>query len=187
MTHAHSARLVALARRRGVLRAADRNGYGIPRADLTRLVAGGVLGRSSRGVYVLAGAEVTESHGLAEASRRVPHGVVCLLSALQFHGLTTQAPVEVWLAVDRKARLPKEDYPPLRVAGRHAGGGHPGPVRRGSARRAGERSAPGLPLRPACGRLERVRNRAATPPPKRVEPAVGGGCGAGRPAVHSPP
>jgi predicted transcriptional regulator of viral defense system len=115
MTDSHSNRLRNLARRLGVVRAIDLNEHGIPRVYLTRLVANGVLERSSRGVYVLAGAETSEHHSLAEVSRRVPHGVVCLLSALQFHGLTTQAPFEVWLAIDRKARLPKMDYPPLRV------------------------------------------------------------------------
>jgi len=115
MAESHSNRLIGLARRLGVLRAADLTGHGIPRVYLTRLVADGVFERSSRGVYVLAGAEITENHSLAEACRRVPHGIVCLLSALQFHGLTTQSPFEVWLAIDRKARRPKVDYPPLRV------------------------------------------------------------------------
>lgn len=108
-------RLLELARRLGVLRSADLSEHGIPRIYLTRLVAAGVLDRSSRGVYILSDADVTEHHSLAEACRRVPHGVVCLLSALQFHGLTTQSPFEVWLAIDRKARLPKVDYPPLRI------------------------------------------------------------------------
>lgn len=110
----HASRLIELVRRRGVLRAADLKEDSIPRIYLTRLVADGVLERPSRGLYVLAGANVTENHSLAEACRRVPHGVVCLLSALQFHGLTTQLPFEVWLAIDRKSRLPKVDYPPLR-------------------------------------------------------------------------
>ena len=62
----------------------------------------GALGRlwgpnPERGLYVLADARPTERHSLAEACKRVPHGVVCLLSALQFHGLTTQAPFEVWM------------------------------------------------------------------------------------------
>lgn len=108
-------RLLELVRRRGILRASDLAEPGIPRTYLTRLVAEGVLERSSRGIYVVAGADVTENHGLAEACRRVPHGVVCLLSALQFHDLTTQFPFEVWLAIDRKARLPKVDHPPLRI------------------------------------------------------------------------
>jgi predicted transcriptional regulator of viral defense system len=62
-----------------------------------------------------AGLKPTINHSLAEACKRIPHGVVCLLSALQFHKLTTQAPFEVWLAIGEKARLPKMDYPPLRV------------------------------------------------------------------------
>lgn len=115
MGRTQSDRLVALARRLGVLRAVDLEEHDIPRVYLTRLVAEGVLERPSRGVYVLADAEVTENHSLAEACRRVPHGVVCLLSALRFHGLTTQSPFEVWLAIDRKARRPKVDYPPLRI------------------------------------------------------------------------
>ena len=111
----HTDRLLALGRRLGVLRAGDLADHAIPRTYLTRLVQSGALERSSRGVYVVAGTEITENHSLAEVARRVPHGVVCLLSALQFHGLTTQLPHEVWLAIDRKARLPKVDYPQLRV------------------------------------------------------------------------
>jgi predicted transcriptional regulator of viral defense system len=111
----HSHRLIELARQQGVLRAVDLEEQAIPRVYLTRLVADGVLERPSRGIYILAGADVTENHSLAEAGRRVPHGVVCLLSALQFHGLTTQFPFEVWLAIDRKARLPKVESPPLRI------------------------------------------------------------------------
>lgn len=111
----YTQRLIDLTRRHGVLRAGDLKEHGIPRVYLTRLVGDGVLERSSRGVYVLSEAEVTENHSLAEACRRIPHGVICLLSALRFHGLTTQSPFEVWLAIDRKARLPKVDYPPLRV------------------------------------------------------------------------
>lgn len=52
---------------------------------------------------------------LAEAARRVPRGVICLLSALTYHELTTQAPFEVWLAIDNKARAPSLEYPPLRL------------------------------------------------------------------------
>jgi len=50
-----------------------------------------------------------------EACKRAPRGVVCLLSALQFHALTTQAPFEVWMALGEKAWLPRVDYPPLRI------------------------------------------------------------------------
>jgi predicted transcriptional regulator of viral defense system len=110
-----SHKLLELIRRRGVVRPRDLDSHGIPRIYLLRLHRQGVLDRPSRGVYVLADAEPTEHHSLAEACKRVPHGVVCLLSALRFHGLTTQAPFEVWLAIDRKARLPKVEHPPLHL------------------------------------------------------------------------
>ena len=115
-------RLLALVRRLGVVRPRDLAGRGVPRTTLAKLVAEGVLDRPSRGVYVLAGADVTEHHDLAQVCKRVPHGVVCLLSALRFHRLTTQAPHEVWFGIDRKARLPKLDHPPLRVV-RFSGAG----------------------------------------------------------------
>ena len=119
---ATTTRLLALVRRLGVVRPRDLAGRGVPRTTLAKLVAEGVLERRSRGVYVLADADVTEHHDLAQVCKRVPHGVVCLLSALRFHRLTTQAPHEVWLGIDRKARLPKLDHPPLRVV-RFSGAG----------------------------------------------------------------
>ena len=61
------------------------------------------------------GREVSAHGSLAEVARRVPKGVVCLLSALRFHGLTTQAPFEVWLAIENKSLAPKLDFPPLRI------------------------------------------------------------------------
>jgi len=68
-----------------------------------------------RGMYRLSGASITEHHSLAMAAARVPRGVVCLLSALRYHELTTQAPFEVWLAIGNKARAPTVDDPPLRI------------------------------------------------------------------------
>jgi predicted transcriptional regulator of viral defense system len=107
--------VLALVRRYGVLRPRDLAAHGIPREYLIRLHQQGVLERPTRGLYVLADADPGEHQGLVEACKRVPHGVVCLLSALRFHGLTTQAPFEVWLAIDAKARLPKVAYLPLRI------------------------------------------------------------------------
>jgi predicted transcriptional regulator of viral defense system len=75
----------------------------------------GEIERVSRGKYRRTGAEVTENHGLALAAASVPKGVVCLLSALRFHDVTTQNPFEVWLAIERRSRAPKLGYPPLRV------------------------------------------------------------------------
>jgi predicted transcriptional regulator of viral defense system len=115
MTQTKGDKLLALVRRQGVVRARDLAARGIPRIYLARLQRAGLLDRPSRGMYILTGTEPTEHHSLVTACKRVPHGVVCLLSALRFHGLTTQAPFEVWLAIDRKGRLPRVDYPPLRI------------------------------------------------------------------------
>lgn len=98
-----------------MLRPRDLDALGIRREYLHRLHQRGVLERIARGLYALPGAEVTEHHSLAEVSKLVPRGVVCLLSALRFHGLTTQLSAEVWIAVDRKSRRPKDRYLPLRV------------------------------------------------------------------------
>jgi predicted transcriptional regulator of viral defense system len=76
--------MLALVHRLAVVRARDLVGQDVPRAILARLVAEGVLDRPSRGMYVLAYADITESHDLAQACKWVPHGVVCLLSALRF-------------------------------------------------------------------------------------------------------
>lgn len=89
---------------------------GIPRIVLSRAVRNGQLQRLSRGLYGLASHPLQSAHAtLAEVSLRVPHGVICLLSALRFHELTTQAPFQVWLAIDGKAARPRLDYPPLRI------------------------------------------------------------------------
>jgi predicted transcriptional regulator of viral defense system len=103
-----------LVRKSGVLRPRDLASRAIPREYLRRLHEKGLLHRPGRGLYVVANSRPTQHHSLAEASKRIPKGVVCLLSALQFHGLTTQAPFEIWLAIDAKARLPRVDYPPIR-------------------------------------------------------------------------
>src|SRR4030042_3653451 len=108
-------RVLDLARQAGVLRPRDLDAEGIPAGYLRRLLAEGLLERPGWGIYVAADLKPTPNHGLAEACKRVPHGVVCLLSALQFHELTTQAPFEVWLAIDEKSRLPKGGYPAPRI------------------------------------------------------------------------
>ena len=107
-------------RRARVLRPRDVEALGISRTYLNKLHAEGVLDRPGRGLYVLQDDEPTEHRSLVEACCRVPRGVVCLLSALRFHELTTEAPFEVWLAIDEKARLPQLDAPPLRI-GRFSG------------------------------------------------------------------
>jgi len=99
----------------GVFRARDAQMVGVSRVALARLTVAGRLEHLGRGLYAHVDAKVTEHHTMVEASVRVPAGVVCLLSALRFHKLTTQSPHEVWMAIDVKARKPKADWPPLRI------------------------------------------------------------------------
>ncbi len=102
-------------RRHGVVRPRDLAAHGISRAHLARLMRRGLIQRLGRGLYAAPDAELTEHHSLAEAGKRVPAGVICLLSALRFHGLTTQNPFEVWIAIGHKAWRPKRAEPPLRL------------------------------------------------------------------------
>jgi predicted transcriptional regulator of viral defense system len=103
-------------RRLGIVRAAELEAHGIPRGQLYRLVRKGLVARRARGLYVASKHAITAEHTLAQVAKRVPGGVFCLLTALRFHELTTQAPAEVWIALPEKARKPTLDYPRLRVA-----------------------------------------------------------------------
>ena len=108
-------KLIHAALSQGLVRPNDLGSLGIPRVSLTRAVRRGQLERIGRGLYCLPGRSVSAHSTLAEVARRVPKGLVCLLSALRFHGLTTQAPFEVWLAIENKSATPRFDYPPLRL------------------------------------------------------------------------
>lgn len=108
-------RVAALARKAGVLRPRDLAPHAIPRHYLRTAEEQGLIQRASRGLYLPANAPLTEHHSLAEVAKRVPHGVICLLSALRFHNLGTQNPFEVWLAIGNKDRAPRSGSPALRV------------------------------------------------------------------------
>jgi predicted transcriptional regulator of viral defense system len=96
-----------LARSKGVLRARDLAEKGYPRSTLSRLIKKGVLQRLSRGLYSAVDADFTEHQTLVEVAKTYPNAVVCLLSALLFHNLTTQLPRRVWLAVENKSWAPR--------------------------------------------------------------------------------
>jgi predicted transcriptional regulator of viral defense system len=98
----------------GLVRPKDLAGFGIAPVYLRRLVQTGELVQSSRGVYKLATHKATAHHHLAEASKRIPGGVVCLQSALHFHGLLKKRPAQTWMAINRKARRPTVEELPLR-------------------------------------------------------------------------
>jgi predicted transcriptional regulator of viral defense system len=111
----HTDRLLQLARQKGLLRASDLAALGIPRVYLTRLTAGGKLAKTGRGLYRLAGTPLSESESLAIVAARAPQAVFCLLTALQFHGLTTQLPRQVWIALPQGSHVPRIDYPPVKL------------------------------------------------------------------------
>ncbi len=111
----HTDRLLRLARQKGLLRASDLDAPGIPRIYLTRLTAGGQLAKAGRGIYRLAENLLPESESLAIVAARVPQAVFCLLTALQFHELTTQLPRQVWIALPKGSHAPKLDYPAIKM------------------------------------------------------------------------
>lgn len=114
--------LAELADGKALLRPSDAVAQGRSRLYLAQLAQRGLLLRVSRGLYALPQRKASEFGSLAEVASKYPQALVCLLSALAFHRLTTQAPFEVWVAVGNKARAPQLSYPPLRMArfSRHA-------------------------------------------------------------------
>jgi len=97
-------RTLDLVKRLGLVRPKDLNQNGIPVIYLRRLLHRGELVQPARGVYAVAGHEPTLHHSLAMVSKRIPRGVVCLLSALAYHEIGTQLPSVVWLAIDQRSR-----------------------------------------------------------------------------------
>jgi predicted transcriptional regulator of viral defense system len=90
----------------GIMRLSELKAHGIHPPTLSRMVEEGAVIRTSRGLYELADAEFEISHSLAEMAKRVPKGVICLISALQFHEITLQNPRSIWMAIGEKDRKP---------------------------------------------------------------------------------
>jgi predicted transcriptional regulator of viral defense system len=101
-------------------RARDLDALGVPRTYLRRLIDRGLLEQAARGLYTAVDAPVTELHSMVEVAARVPHATFCLLSALQVHELTTEAPHAVWVLIETHARAPAITSPPLKIV--RAGG-----------------------------------------------------------------
>jgi predicted transcriptional regulator of viral defense system len=108
-------RILHLARHSGVVSSGEVRSEAIHHEYLRQLCAEGKLVREGRGLYTLPDAEITVHHGLAQASKAIPKGVICLLSALRFHEIGTQAPHEVWMAIDRRAARPRVNHPRMRI------------------------------------------------------------------------
>lgn len=90
----------------GVVRPRDLASHGITPEHLRRLYQRGLVQQPARGLYRAADAKVTAYHSLAAVAKRVPNGVICLLSALRFHEFTTQSPPDVWIGIRSGARVP---------------------------------------------------------------------------------
>ena len=115
MGHAATQEILDFVREAGLIRPRDLEAAGVPGGYLARLARRGLLEKVGRGLYTPAGAAPDEHRSLAEVAKRTPRGVICLLSALRFHGLTTQAPFEVWLAIGQRDRAPRPDGVRLRI------------------------------------------------------------------------
>lgn len=107
--------LVALVRRLGVVRPLEMEKRGIPRWRLYRLASAGLIERQGRGLYSATDHPYSADHTLVHVAKRIPAAVICLLTALRFHDLTTQLPADVWIALPVKSRQPSLDYPRLSV------------------------------------------------------------------------
>jgi predicted transcriptional regulator of viral defense system len=109
-----TARLVGIIKRRRIVRSREVARDARDRKLLVRAVQQGLIERRGRGLYAVSGGKRSYRELLAEACLRVSHGVICLHSALWFHGLADAAPKEIWIAIGQKARLPKTTSLPLR-------------------------------------------------------------------------
>jgi predicted transcriptional regulator of viral defense system len=108
-------RVLALARQKGMLRSSDLSDVGVARVVLTRLAASGQLEKAGRGLYRLPQTQASEFESLIAVAIKVPQAIFCLLTALQFHGLTTQLSRQLWIAMPRGSHTPTIDYPPVKM------------------------------------------------------------------------
>jgi len=115
VAYSKTEKLLKLLHRKRIIRPRDLQGTGIPRNYLTRLVKRGQLHKLGRGLYTGDHGSPSEYLSLVEVSHKAPKAVICLVSALRFHQIGTQAPSEVWIALDVKAWEPKITYPPVRI------------------------------------------------------------------------
>jgi len=111
----HTQRVLNLLSQKGVLRPCDLEDIGAPRVVLTRMMVTGQLEKMGRGIYRLPDSHGSEHDSLITIATKVPQAIFCLLTALQFHELTTQLPREVWIAMPRGSHTPKINYPPVKM------------------------------------------------------------------------
>lgn len=108
--------ILELARGKGIIRAEDVEALGFSRNYLYQMHKEGLLVKTAVGLYTLPDASMTENSSLAEVAKRIPQAVVCLISALSYHEITTQIPHEIWLTIPRGSWRPDVEYPPLNLS-----------------------------------------------------------------------
>jgi len=111
----HIERLLQHLQRKGVVRPRDLESLGVPRVALQRAVDRGQVIRRTRGVYVKPDHAATRHTDIAAVGARTPKAVVCLVSALEYHGLTTQVPHAVWIMIHKSSHRPIFEAPAVRV------------------------------------------------------------------------
>jgi len=111
----HIERLIRHVERHGFVRTRDLEALGVPRVALQRAVERGQVTRRARGVYVKPGHAVTRHTDIAAVATRTPKAVVCLVSALEYHGLTTQVPHAVWIMIHKSSHRPSFTIPAVRI------------------------------------------------------------------------
>lgn len=108
-------KVLTIVRRCGLIRPRDLSAHGVAAWVIYDLLKEGSVKQVGRGLYALTDSSPTERHSYAQAMKRVPNGVICLLSALRFHELTVQNPHEVWIAISRTGWRPKSEGVELRI------------------------------------------------------------------------
>jgi predicted transcriptional regulator of viral defense system len=104
-----------LINKKRIIRPQDLKKKKIPRTILQRLLQKKKIIRLSRGLYAKPDIAFNENIDLMEISKKIPRGVICLLSALRYHNIGTQLPYKVWIAIDRKAQLPRVERPLVKI------------------------------------------------------------------------
>jgi predicted transcriptional regulator of viral defense system len=100
---------------RPLVRAHELRAHGITAATIARAEANGLISRVSRGLYQSHDSEMDNDQALAEVAKQIPSGVICMISALAYHGLTDQMPRQIWVAIGKSAWAPALRYPPIHL------------------------------------------------------------------------
>ena len=115
--------ILNLAKRYGIIQVRDLRKKGIHPEYLRRLYKNGQLIKIARGQYSLPDTKISEHHSLVVVAKAVPNAVFCLVTALRFHNIGTQAPYKVWIAIERRSAEPRINNPKIRVF-RFSGGAY---------------------------------------------------------------